>query len=380
MHQNEQAVMTRPTSIIPVEQPKTLLIGVHSPFNPIKDIESYYQEFKNLAESNGVSTEHFIAIKLRSVDSGHFLTQGKLEDVIELVKKDDIKEVIFSDALSPQQERNLSQLLQCKVFDRTDLILEIFEKGAQSAEGKTQVGLAMLQHQKSRLSGKGLYMSQQGGRIGTRGPGETQKEKETQHIEHLMLKMRRDLEKLQKVRETQRKQRLGSELPLMCLIGYTNAGKSTILNALTKSDVLAEDKLFATLDTTTRELYLEKQKIGLISDTVGFIQQLPHKLIEAFKSTLSELKHAHLLIQVIDAADTNWEEHITVVHDVLTELGAGDKDMVYVFNKVDKLANPEAADFMFRNYQPHVMVSAITENGLDPLKTFLVDWKKSFKA
>lgn len=369
--------MTKPTSIIPIEQPKTLLIGIHSPFNPIADIESYYQEFKNLAESNGVSTQFFMTIKLRSIDSANFLTLGKLEDVLALVKKEEIQEVIFSDALSPQQERNLSRILQCHVFDRTDLILEIFEKGAQSAEGKTQVGLAMLQHQKSRLTGRGLYMSQQGGRIGTRGPGETQKEKETQHIEHLMLKMRRDLEKLQKVRETQRKQRIGSELPLMCLIGYTNAGKSTILNALTKSSVLAEDKLFATLDTTTRELFIEKKKIGLISDTVGFIQQLPHKLIEAFKSTLSELQHAHLLIQVIDAADKNWQEHITVVHDVLEELGAADKPMVYVFNKIDKLPNVEMSDFIFRNYQPHILVSAVTEHGLDRLKDFLVEWKKS---
>ncbi len=371
--------MTKPTSIVPIEQPKTLLIGIHSPFNPIRDIESYYQEFKNLAASNGVSTEHFMAIRLRSIDSANFLTQGKLEDVIALVKKEGIEEVIFSDALSPQQERNLSRLLSCHVFDRTDLILEIFEKGAQSAEGKTQVALAMLQHQKSRLTGRGLYMSQQGGRIGTRGPGETQKEKETQHIEHLMLKLRRDLAKLQTVRETQRKQRLSSELPLMCLIGYTNAGKSTILNQLTKSSVLAEDKLFATLDTTTRELFIEKKKIGLISDTVGFIQQLPHKLIEAFKSTLSELQHAHLLIQVIDAADTNWEEHINVVHDVLDELGAADKPMVYVFNKTDKLANKELADFSFRNYQPHILIQGNTPEGIEPLKAFLIDWEKNLK-
>lgn len=372
--------MTKPAFFIPIEQPKTLLIGIHSPFNPIRDIESYFQEFKNLAASNGVPTEHFIAIKLRTVDSANFLTLGKLEDLIRVVKEGNFQEVIISESLSPQQERNLNRILGCHVFDRTDLILEIFEKGAQSAEGKTQVGLAMLQHQKSRLIGRGLYMSQQGGRIGTRGPGETQKEKETQHIEHLMLKMRRDLERLHKVRETQRKQRLGSSLPLICLIGYTNAGKSTILNALTKSSVLVEDKLFATLDTTTRELFIEKNKIGLISDTVGFIQQLPHNLIEAFKSTLSELKHAHLLIQVVDASDPNWQEHIQVVHDVLDELGAGDKEMIYVFNKIDKVTNVEMSDFLFRNYKPHVLVSAITQDGLDPLREFLLEWKKTFDS
>ena len=183
-------------------------------------------------------TEYFVPIKLRTIDPAYYITQGKLEEIIEIVKKEEIEEVIFSDPLSSQQERNLSRVLHCRVFDRTDLILEIFEKGAQSAEGKTQVALAMLQHQKARLSGRGLYMSQQGGRIGTRGPGETQKEKETQHIEHLMVKLRRDLKKLQQIRDTQRKQRLSSALPLICLIGYTNAGKSTILNALTKSTVL----------------------------------------------------------------------------------------------------------------------------------------------
>lgn len=366
--------MKKTASIIPVEQPKTLLIGIHSPFNSISDIESYYQEFKNLAESNGVTPDHFMTIKLRAIDAANFLTQGKLADVIAYAHKEGIEEVIFSDPLSPQQERNLSRLLQCRVFDRTDLILEIFEKGAQSAEGKTQVALAMLQHQKSRLSGRGLYMSQQGGRIGTRGPGETQKEKETQHLEHLMLKLRRDLEKLHKVRETQRKQRIGSELPLICLIGYTNAGKSTILNRLTKSSVLAQDKLFATLDTTTRELFIDKKKVGLISDTVGFIQQLPHKLIEAFKSTLSELHYTDLLIQVVDASDPNCKEHIDVVHDVLKELGADDKPMVYVFNKIDKVHNREMTDFTFRNYQPHVLTDARTDEGLSALKDFLAAW------
>ncbi len=368
--------MKKPALFTPLEQPKTLLVGVHSPFNPIKDVESYYQEFKSLAESNGVAAEYFIPIRLRSIDPGYFLTQGKLDEVIDLIKKEHIEEVIFSDPLSPQQERNLNRVFGCRVFDRTDLILEIFEKGAQSAEGKTQVALAMLQHQKSRLSGRGLSMSQQGGRIGTRGPGETQKEKDAQHIEHLMIKLRRDLERLHQVRETQRKQRLSSQLPLICLIGYTNAGKSTILNQLTKSNVLAEDKLFATLDTATRELFIEKQKIGLISDTVGFIQQLPHKLIEAFKSTLSELQYAHLLVQVVDASDPNWEDHIQVVHEVLEELGAGDKDMVYVFNKIDKIQNKEMFDFLFRNYQPHILVQATSAEGIEPLKEFLLSWKR----
>ena len=362
-------------SIIPVVQPKILLVGVHSPLNPIKDIAAYYQEFKNLASSNGIQSDEFIAIKLRSIDPATYITEGKLQEILVACNERDIDQVVFSEPLSAQQERNLSKILHRKVFDRTELILEIFEKGAQSAEGKIQVGLAMLQHEKSRLSGRGLYMSQQAGRIGTRGPGETQKEKEIQHIEHLMLKMRRDLKGLHAIRDTQRKQRLNSALPLMCLIGYTNAGKSTILNALTKSTVLAEDKLFATLDTATRELFIDHKKIGLITDTVGFIQQLPHNLIEAFKSTLSELQYAHLLIQVVDAADENWEDHIQVVHDVLEELGVVDKPMLYVFNKIDKIPNAETADFMFRNYLPHILVQATSATGIEPLKEYLKNYK-----
>ena len=226
--------------------------------------------------------------------------------------------------------------------------LEIFEKGSHSAEGKLQVQIAMFQHKKGRLAGRGIYLSQQGARIGTTGPGETQKEIDARHIETSILKLKRQLVRLKQARETQRKQRLASQIPLFCLIGYTNAGKSSILNALTKSNVLAEDKLFATLDTTTRELYIDGKKKGLISDTVGFIQQLPHHLIEAFKSTLSELHYADLLIQVIDISDPNWEAHIAVVHKILEDLEI-DKDMLYVFNKADKV-DMIIADRTFSNF------------------------------
>ncbi|MBA3954030.1 GTPase HflX [Candidatus Dependentiae bacterium] len=357
-----------------VQYPKTLLVGIDSPYNPIKNIESYYEEFENLVRSNGIPYDKIVYIKLRSVDPGYLVTKGKLEELIEICKEDEIREVIFSEPLSPQQERNLSESLQCKVFDRTQLILEIFDRGATSAEGKTQVELAMLQHKKTRLSGQGISMSQQGGRIGTRGPGETAKEKETQHIERSMHKLKRDLLQLAKHRETQRKQRLNSELPLICIIGYTNAGKSTILNSLTKSTVLAEDRLFATLDTTTRELFIDSKKKGLISDTVGFIQQLPHHLVEAFKSTLTELQHAHLLLQVVDVSDANWESHIRVVHQILEELEV-DRPMLYVFNKADKIQLTDIQERALKQYQPHILVSAVTPGGLEPLVDFLRTWK-----
>lgn len=354
--------------------PKTLIIGVASPFNFIKDLDSYFEEFRQLVRSNGVSYEHELYMRLRTLDPGYLFTKGKLEEITKLCDDENIEEVIISEPLTVQQERNLEEMLRCKVFDRTQLILEIFEKNAHSAEGKKQVALAMLQHQKSRLAGRGISMSQQGGSIGTRGPGETQKEKETQHIEHLMTKIRRDLADLQKVRATQRKQRLSSNVPQMCLIGYTNAGKSTILNALTRSNVSAKDRLFETLDTTTRELFIDNKKKGTISDTVGFIQQLPHNLIEAFKSTLSELQYAHLLLHVVDSSDKNWESHIAVVKAVLAEL-AVEKPMLYVFNKIDQVPHREQFESLLHKYQPHVLISALDPAGIEPLIAYIRNWQ-----
>lgn len=363
--------MARFTPSAPIRPARTLIVGIQSPSNKTGNIDSYFEEFKNLVTSNGIEYDQSHFIKLRDIDPAHFLTKGKLEELIELCKKHQIEEVVFSEQLSAQQERNLTDVLNAKVFDRTQLILEIFEKGAHSAEGKTQVALALLEHQKSRLAGKGKTMSQQQGSIGQRGPGETQKEVETQHIEHLMTRLRRELAHLRQVRATQRKQRVGSGIPHVCLVGYTNAGKSTILNALTNAGVLAEDRLFATLDTTTRELFLEGKKKGLISDTVGFIQQLPHNLIEAFKSTLEELQYAHLLLVVVDSSDKNWPLHIHVVNEVLGELGVT-APRLYVFNKSDRVADLEALEHATRSYEPHVIVHADSKEGLEPLIQWLL--------
>lgn len=365
----------RTETINPIEFPNVLIIGVQTPENAQQDIESYFDEFRNLVDSCGVlyTTEHYV--KLRSIDNAYFFTKGKLQEIDALCKENNIEHVIVSEMLTTQQLRNLGKLLHARVFDRTELILEIFERGAQSAEGKLQVGIAMLQHKKSLLAGKGINLSQQSGKLGTKGPGETQKEVEARHLEQLMVRMRRDLKQLEKVRATQRKQRQKKGIPHVSLIGYTNAGKSTVLNALTKSDVLAEDKLFATLDTTTRELFVYGVKKGVISDTVGFIQQLPHKLIEAFKSTLTELAYSDLLLQVIDVSDPNWPQHIEVVHDILDELEV-EKPMLYVFNKADVLT-PEEVGLMegyLRKYRPAVLVSALTKKGLEPLTDFLANW------
>lgn len=355
-------------------QSKVLIVGIYAPYNKTGDIESYFEEFRNLVKSNNITPDESFFTKLKTIDAGYFITQGKLEDIKKICDEKEIEEVIISEPLSPNQQKNLSDFLGCRVFDRTQLILEIFEKNAHSAEGKLQVELAMLEYSKTRLSGQGVHMSQQAGRIGTRGPGETAKEREIQHIERLSLRLRRDLKALENHRETQRKKRLSSRNPLICLIGYTNSGKSTILNALTHSDVLAENKLFATLDTTTRELYINHVKTALISDTVGFIQLLPHKLIEAFKSTLKELQYADLLLHVTDISDLNWEHHIRVVNDVLKELEV-DKPVLHIFNKVDRITLTEDLEKKINQYKPNIVMSAITPGDLTKLTDFILDFK-----
>lgn len=367
--------MAKPTGYDTQTHPKTLLIAVHAPYNKTGNIHSYYDEFLHLVSSNSIQYDEVMYIKLRSVDAGYFFTKGKLEEIQEFCEREKFEEVIVSDQLTAQQERNLSALLRARVFDRTQLILEIFEKSAHSAEGKMQVAIAMLHYQKSRLAGRGVHMSQQSGHIGGKGPGETAKEKETRHIEEHINKFKKQLKSLEKNRDVQRKRRVDNQIPHICLIGYTNTGKSTLLNQLTKADVLAQDKLFATLDTTTRELYIEGKKKGVISDTVGFIQQLPHHLINAFKSTLGELQHADLLLHVIDIADPDWQQHIKIVHDILNELEV-EKEMLYVFNKADTPESTHAPEHLRNNYQPNVVISAKTKDGITPLIKFLHEWKK----
>lgn len=361
------------------EQSRLLAVGIHAPYNKTSHIESYYEEFLNLLRTNGLTPNATHFMKLRDIDKSYFVTQGKLHELQKVCEEHNIEEIVFSEPLTPQQERNLEDLLHCRVFDRTRLILEIFEKHAHSAEGKAQVAIAMLKHQKTRLAGKGVHLSQQAGKIGNKGPGETQKEKQARLIESTMHRTKRQLEQLQKVRATQRKTRISSGISHICLIGYTNAGKSSVMNALTKSDVLAEDKLFATLDTTTRALFIHSTKIGVLSDTVGFIQNLPHNLIEAFKSTLAELQYADLLLHVIDASDPNWELHVKVVHDILQELDVT-SPMVYVFNKVDKLSNVDEFALTTERYQPHLFISTVLTDGMQPLIDHLHQWHNQQKA
>lgn len=351
---------------------KVLLVGVQAPYNHSHNIEAYYDEFMSLAQTLGVHEYETMWIKLRSIDNKYFFTKGKLAEIKAMFEKVEATEIIISEQLTGQQERNLQDFLDCRVFDRTRLILSIFEQAATSGEGKLQVEIAQLELLKTRLAGHGIYLEQQAGAIGVKGPGETLKEEMTRVLERKTLVAKRKLAQLETTRQTQRKRRMNQGVQHVCLIGYTNAGKSSILNQLTNSDVLAEDKLFATLDTTTRQLFINHKQYGVISDTVGFIQNLPHQLIEAFKSTLAELQYADLLLHVVDIANLNWRSHINVVFETLKEINV-DKEMLIVFNKADLLTEEvlEAALASFDLAIPYVVVNSLDKESLEPLTAYI---------
>ena len=358
--------------------PKTLLVGIYAPYNKIKDIQAYFDEFLSLVTTLELEYDDTIFLKLRSIDKANFFTKGKLKELVEYCDKNEIEEIILSESLSPLQERNLEEFLGCDVWDREKLILEIFHNAAHSSEGKIQVEMAEIEYLKTRLAGKGIELAQQAGfkGAGGKGPGEAAKEVVKRHLAEKYRQAKKKLETLKKAREVQRKRRLESQIPLICLVGYTNAGKSSLINLLTKSEVLVENKLFATLDITTRELFIDGKKKALISDTVGFISQLPHHLIEAFKSTLDELKYANLLLHIIDLSNPTWQDQIKVVEKTLEELEVK-QDTLFVFNKIDKLTNEELKELKpeLEKYQPYVKIHTQKKDGADELISYLKSYK-----
>lgn len=304
------------------------------------DVEYSIKELQELAETAGADTVDRLVQKREAVHPGTYIGKGKIEELKEMICRCKADVVVCDDELSPAQLGNLQEELQIKVIDRTVMILDIFAAHAKTSEGKLQVELAQLRYRASRLVGLRQSLSRLGGGIGTRGPGEKKLEMDRRLIKERISVLNRQLKEVVKNRETMRKQRSRGSTPTVAIVGYTNAGKSTLLNTLTESKVLEEDKLFATLDPTTRGLTLQDGQKILFTDTVGFISKLPHQLVQAFRSTLEEAKYADMILHVVDASNSDYALQMRVVYDTLRELGIGDKPVLTAFNKMD-IVNPE---------------------------------------
>jgi len=330
--------------------------------------ESEREEFVELARSAGAVVTAELLSARRSPDPRYFIGKGKLEELRELIRTNDAELVISSAALSPSQERNLERELRCRVLDRSGLILDIFAQRARSFEGKLQVELAQLRHLSTRLVRGWTHLERQKGGIGLRGPGETQLETDRRLIGQRIRQLRERLEHVDSRRTMNRRNRVRAEIPTVALVGYTNAGKSTLFNALTDAGVYVKDQLFATLDPTVRRMDLPDGGHVVLADTVGFVRDLPHELIAAFRSTLQEAREADLIMHLIDASDPNRWQRVRQVNAVLQQLGADQIPQIRVYNKIDKL---ERKPRMTRNREGEgraVWVSAVTGEGLPLLK------------
>jgi GTP-binding protein HflX len=348
-----------------------ILVGVITPKTTRLEVEDSLDELELLADTAGARCTDRITQNLPNVHVGTYIGSGKVEEIKAIIEAEKSDLVLFDDDLTPIQSRNLERALKVKVVDRTGLILDIFAKRAQSATSKTQVELAQLEYLRTRLTRQWTHLSRQKGGIGTKGPGETQIETDRRLIGTRIATLKRRLTQIDKQRTTQRKHR--DAYTRISLVGYTNAGKSTLMNQVARADVHAEDRLFATLDATTRLVYLTPNKQVLLSDTVGFIRKLPHRLVESFKSTLDEVRESDLLLHVVDITHPNYLDHIRVVNETLAELGAGQKRTLMVYNKVDALTDEDLWTEPTGGSAPSVRVSARTGFGIDALREQIVD-------
>jgi len=350
---------------------RALLIGVETPDTPVimgvSEANISLRELVELAKTAGAEVIDTILQKRPSRDPAFLVGKGKLAEISKIVQEKEIDLIIFDEELSGSQLRNIEDFTNTKVVDRTGLILDIFGQRAKSREGRVQVELAQLNYLLPRLQGHGAALSRLGGGIGTRGPGETKLETDRRHIRRRIDYLKKELSDIRSQRQTVRREREKNKTPVIALVGYTNAGKSTLLNALCSADVFAEDKLFATLDTTTRKLDLGDNTTVLLSDTVGFIRKLPHHLVEAFKSTLEEAVLADLLLIVADASDPYAPDHVRVVNEILADLGATNKPSILVWNKWD-LVDKDFHTPFFRDRFIEVNISAVTGYGFEELK------------
>lgn len=355
------------TMLTLVDAERAILAGLEYSNNKSGwNIDDSLNELKQLAETAGAEVVDRVMQKRDCPDSALFLGKGKIQELSLLIQEHNANLLIFDDELTPSQQRNIEQLLGVKVLDRTSLILDIFAQRAHSHEGKLQVELAQLRYHLPRIGGQGLILSRLGGGIGTRGPGETKLEVDKRRIRSRINDIEKQIEAIKKHRNLHRENRIASKIPTVALVGYTNAGKSTLLNTLTSAGVLAEDKLFATLDPTTRKVILSNGQEVLITDTVGFIQKLPHQLVSAFRATLEEVKTAELLLHVVDISHINYKQQMEAVLSVLKELESDDKPTITLFNKIDKINQENELEELLR-LPESLGISAKQNLGLDLL-------------
>ena len=355
---------------------KIVLVGVSMPPNTMEDAEAGLDELAQLIDTAGAVERGRVIQRRDSPDPTWYIGKGKAEELRETALAVDADTVVFDTELAPKQSRNLEKLLGRTAIDRTAVILDIFAQNASSSEGKMQVELAQLRYRLPRLRGKGGALSQQGGGIGTRGPGETKLEVDRRRLLERVHKLESQIKDLSKVRDNQRKGRRRNRQASVALVGYTNAGKSTLLNCLTEAGVLVENRLFSTLDPTTRRLSLPGGEVVLLSDTVGFVRNLPHQLVEAFKSTLDEVAYADLLIHVVDASGPDPLGNMRAVQVVLDELGAAAVPQLIVFNKSD-VAWPADVERLVETHQGSVAISANQGVGIEHFLLQLSDRLRS---
>ena len=350
------------------ELEQVILVGICTQEND--DTEESLKELAELVETAGAHPLTMVIQNRESIHPGTYLGKGKIEELRELIDKLHATGIVCDDELSPAQFRNLEDALDTKVMDRTLIILDIFAAHASTKEGKIQVELAQLKYRSARLVGLRSSLSRLGGGIGTRGPGEKKLEMDRRLIKDRIAQLNKELQNVKQSREISRQQRSRNRMPIAAIVGYTNAGKSTLLNKLTDANVLEEDKLFATLDPTTRNLRLSSGQEILLTDTVGFIRKLPHHLIEAFRSTLEEAKYADIILHVVDTSNPQMNTQMQIVYETLKQLEIGNKPIITIFNKKDKLDSDSAP--ILRDFKADILsISAKTGEGLNDLLTSL---------
>jgi GTP-binding protein HflX len=359
------------------KQERAILVGLQGPGQSYEDLMDALAELGRLVESAGGQVLQTIWQRRESPDSATVIGSGKVQELALLVQDLGANLVVFDRELTPSQVRNLEETLGVRVVDRSEVILDIFAQRARTRAGKLQVELAQLQYLLPRLAGRGRTMSRLGGGIGTRGPGETQLETERRAIQRRISKLRQEVEELRRHRQRLRQRREGSQIPVVALVGYTNAGKSTLLNALTHAQVYVADQLFATLDPTTRRLELPGQQAVLLTDTVGFLTELPEQLVEAFQATLEEVTEADALLHVVDLSHPNWEGQIEAVEKLLDQMPLTTGPRQLVFNKIDRL-DPEWVEDVRLLYPKALFVSAATGQNLDQLRHTLAQFAAAF--